>query len=161
MTARLASITTIAIALVLGATSVATATTGPVASGNAAGVQYQPEETGIVPLLPPEQPPPAQPPAEPVTAASSEPTPPAPEPEPIPAAEPSSEKPEQPEQPAAKAETTTKPVAETSPVAQAAAVPQEGHLPLTGYNALPVAIGGLALLGLGLALRLQTRRQNG
>jgi hypothetical protein len=47
------------------------------------------------------------------------------------------------------------------PARQVAAGSDGGELPFTGFLAIPVLIGGVALLGTGLVLRRQTRRDDG
>jgi hypothetical protein len=47
--------------------------------------------------------------------------------------------------------------AAAAPVAQVAST---RTLPFTGFAVVPVALGGLALIALGLALRFQTRRRH-
>lgn len=61
---------------------------------------------------------------------------------------------------------STPPVADApvaQPTAQAVAVQSASSgdsLPFTGYNAIPIAVGGIALLGLGLVLRRQVRNDS-
>jgi hypothetical protein len=55
------------------------------------------------------------------------------------------------------AEETTTP--ETQPTRQAAAAAQTSQLPFTGFAAIPVLLGGLALLSGGLVLRRRTRSE--
>jgi hypothetical protein len=48
----------------------------------------------------------------------------------------------------------------TQPTRQAAAAAQTSQLPFTGFAAIPVLLGGLALLSGGLVLRRRTRGEN-
>jgi hypothetical protein len=48
----------------------------------------------------------------------------------------------------------------TQPVRQEAAAAQTSQLPFTGFAAIPVLLGGLALLSGGLVLRRRTRSEN-
>ncbi len=48
---------------------------------------------------------------------------------------------------------------ETQPTRQAAAAAQTSQLPFTGFAAIPVLLGGLALLSGGLVLRRRTRSE--
>jgi hypothetical protein len=51
------------------------------------------------------------------------------------------------------------PAEETQPVRQQAAAAQTSQLPFTGFAAIPVLLGGLALLSGGLVLRRRTRSE--
>jgi hypothetical protein len=150
----------LAAGLTLISAAPAGATTGAAGSGIASAVQYQPETSGSVPVTPPEQTPPptvsaeasAQPPTTtplptaqvattPVTTTPATQTPPA---KTTPAAAPS-------------AAPTNVPVAQTT-AAAAPAQSSASSLPFTGYDLVPVALAGLALLALGAVLRHHGRR---
>lgn len=148
MKTRIASITMVTAILAFGLPSVALSSTGDSSSANAAGTQYQPETTGTVPVVPPEEQPPA-PPDEPLVETSV--------PSAIPA--PPVEAEATVETPTAKATPSNETVADVAPAPVAEAQTAEGSLPFTGYDALPVAIIGLALLALGFGLRHQTRHR--
>ncbi len=51
------------------------------------------------------------------------------------------------------------PATETQPAAQEAVATTTSQLPFTGFAAIPVLLGGLALLGGGLVLRRRTRSE--
>jgi hypothetical protein len=51
------------------------------------------------------------------------------------------------------------PAEETQPIRQQAAAAQTSQLPFTGFAAIPVLLGGLALLSGGLVLRRRTRSE--
>jgi hypothetical protein len=138
--------TTLAIAL--GLPSLALADTGVSVTSNAAGSQYQPGDTGSVPVTPPTDqtpPPPAASPstAPPVTTATAPPTP-TPATEVIPPVTAKGGRPEP----------KTTPIADVTPTPPATTA---STLPYTGLDVIPIALAGLAVLGLGLALRFQTR----
>ncbi|MCW3008761.1 MAG: hypothetical protein JWP17_3387 [Solirubrobacterales bacterium] len=164
MAPRTTSAVILATAL-LGCSGVASATTGVSGSGSPAGVQYQPEQTGQVPVVPPTDTPP--PPDAPAPAAEA--------PIATPAAAPSVSPPATVKTPTrhphavpSKVPAATQtpvsgepaPAAEgpvAVPIASVTAAEQPATLPFTGFDVVPVAIGGLALLCLGLVVRRRTR----
>jgi hypothetical protein len=136
----------------------AAATTGAAGSGIAAAVQYQPEDTGTVPVTPPAETPRAQtppavtaestaPPVTTTTPATTATTPTEPRPKPR------EDKPQTPSTP--EGTPTTVSVAQETP---ATPVAESSSLPFTGFDLVPIAIAGLALLALGAALRHHARR---
>jgi hypothetical protein len=135
----------------------AAATEGAAGSGIAAAVQYQPEDTGSVPVTPPvttTTPSTSTTPTEasvtppPVTTATTPATP---------SQAPSTPAPTKHTTPhAAPSAPANEPVAQTpaaTPVEQAG----PSTLPFTGYDLIPVALIGLALLAMGALLRRHSR----
>lgn len=151
------TITALAVGLTLITGGTATATTGAAGSGVSGAVQYQPEDSGSVPLAPPETPPVTEttpPPTTTTTEASV--TPPA-------------TTPTEPKQPAqtpkqhTRETTSSTPTATTPTAAATTPVVQSSgdSLPFTGYDVVPVALLGLALLALGAGIVHRSRRSKG
>ena len=168
MTNRISAVTVLTLVAAIAAAPSALADDPVVAGTDAAGVQYLPEDTRTVVVTPPpvETPPPPPEVAPVVTPPTTE-TAPSVNP---PIVEPTIDEPAVDDEPKVAPEeepveeTIVKPVGDTpkpkpAPTATvaAAATPTSGGLPFTGYDALPIAAGGLLLLLLGVALRRQAR----
>jgi cytoskeletal protein RodZ len=153
MAPRTTSAVLLATALLLGSAGVAGATTGAAGTGSPAAVQYQPETTGQTPVTPPVDTPPADtPPVVTTTAPSAS--------APVTPVTPTKHTHEVPSKssptsttPASTADAVT-PAADVQP---SAAADSPSSLPFTGFDVLPIALGGLLLLGLGLVVRLRAR----
>jgi hypothetical protein len=167
MAPRTTSAVILSTALLLGFTGVADATTGVAGSGSPAAVQYQPEDTGQTPVTPPADTPPAEtPPAQTPPVEASAPSVSAPTTTTTPASTPVTTH-AVPSKSPAKAPSKSGPGSEPQqgavPVAAQAATPapSAATLPFTGFDVVPVALAGLALLCVGLVLRRRTRDVRG
>lgn len=143
----------------------ASAATGAAGSGIAADVQYQPENTGTVPVTPP----PAETPAEtPIATSAESAAPPETTTPPVVTTTTSSSTPAQEPQEHGDKATPKEPSQSPATAPAAAATPKatpvvesSSSLPFTGFDLVPVAIAGLALLALGAAMRRHGRRGQG
>lgn len=153
---RSTSAVIVATLLLLGTSGVAQAADGAAGTGSPAAVQYQPETTGEVPVVPDTSTPPETPPATTPPVA-------------VPASAPSVST--TPTTTAASAPDTSKPPATAKRTAQSApdkavvvpvaqttpTEPQAATLPFTGYDVVPVALAGILLLAFGFVVRRRTR----
>ncbi len=140
----------------------AAAATGAADSGVASAAQYQPENTGTVPVTPPTSTTPSETPPATTTPSETPPTTTANAPSESPASTTPTETPSRTTHavPSESTPPTTPPVAATTaqaPVAETSA----SSLPFTGYDIVPVAIGGLALLAMAGLLYRRGRRDQG
>lgn len=152
MKSRMAITMMLVLGALLSTSGVGLAVSGS-SDGGAAASQYQSENQNTQQIVPTTTPPQQPPPAAPTQQQSAE------------APQQSAQAPSgnAHQVPPITAESAPAAV-ETAPVAapeQTVAVQASGSgsLPFTGYNAIPILVGGLALLALGLIMRRQTRAE--